>query len=144
MKFNLYKELLSENNILSHIFLNCVEKGKLESFADDTKKAMDADPNLTSDYIEENRVVEMKLFVEGEEVDLRKFFEMLWDEYEYMVKSQATEIVKEQTSDKLNDISSQIMHLQDCANDLSEHINWEVENPFVENAFVKQPKKSDF
>lgn len=130
MKFKLYKELLSESNILSHVFMECVPKKMLDKIADDTKKAMDADTNLTTEEVQENRVIEIKLFIEGEEVDLRKFFDTLWEQYETIVKKTATSMVQEQTSDKLNEISDQIMQLRECADDLTKQINWEVENPF--------------
>ena len=65
MKFKLYKELLNENDIMSHVFLNCAN----DSIAEIASK----NEGLSKEEIE-NRDVEIELKIDGKECDHKNSF----------------------------------------------------------------------
>jgi polyhydroxyalkanoate synthesis regulator protein len=131
MKFKLYKELLSEDKILSHVFLNCCPSHLSNKIAEKTKEMCEI-KEMSNDDIEEQRVVDMKLFIENEEVDLRNFFDELMEQFTSIVKKEATKMVKEQTSNKLYDIQDKLNTLSQLTDDISNNIDWKYDkNPFL-------------
>jgi len=130
MKFKLYKELLSENEMLSHVFLNSCPMHISEKIAEGTKKMYDVD-KLSNSEIQEQRVVDMKLFIEGEEANLRNFFNELAHQFTSIVKKEATKMVKEQTSNKIDELIYKLNNISEITDNISEDINWNYDkNPF--------------
>lgn len=122
MKFKLYKELLNGNEIMSHVFLNCVDESAQE--------IVNKNEGLTTEEIE-NRDVEIELKIDGKECDPRKFFTLFWEQYERQIRKEATKIVKEQTSDKFKEIQSKLQDFEEICNNWVEDINWLVPNQFI-------------
>jgi hypothetical protein len=71
MKYNLMKDLLDHNNVLSHLFLNCLTKEQLETLAsgNNGKTAEEVDA----------RTVEIELTINGISVNPKKFFDLFSD-----------------------------------------------------------------
>ena len=123
-KYSLYKDLLNKDHILSHIFLNCLSPKDLEEIANENI-------GKTAEEVEA-REIEISLIVNGKSINPKKFFDLFISQYDSFIKKNATEIVKEQTSEKLSEISNKIFEINEIMNSFAEDINWQVEgNPFA-------------
>jgi len=124
MKYQL-KDLLDQTNILSHIFLNCVTTEALEKIAEEGVKL--AEEGKTHKEIME-RGVEIELTVNGKSINPKKFFDLFNDQHTDCVKRQATELVKEQLSEKFSEISDKLEEYKKVTEQWAEDINWNTEN----------------
>ena len=122
-KYSLYGELLNDNNIMSHIFLTCLPQDLSVKIAGESSA-------MPREKIEK-RTIEIALVIEGVSVNPKPFFNLFVDQYDDLVKKTATEIVKEQTSEKLTEVSNKIFEINDIMNSFAVDINWEVDNPFA-------------
>lgn len=123
MKYKLYKELLVGENILSHVFLNSTPPELSRRIADETTRLMD-EHGKSEKWITENREIDLTLTIEGIEVNAKDFFQELWNQYETQVKKEASKLVKEQTSEKLNEIFCKLQSMEEITNELADDINW--------------------
>ena len=78
----------------------------------------------------ENRDVEIELKIDGKECDPRKFFSLFWEQYEQQIKRKATQIVKEQTSEKFREIQSKLQGYEEICDSWANDINWQAPNNF--------------
>jgi hypothetical protein len=126
MKYNLMKDLLDHNNVLSHLFLNCLTKEQLETLAsgNNGKTAEEVDA----------RTVEIELTINGISVNPKKFFDLFSDQYDDMVKRAATKLMDE----KFRDFSGKMQEMQEVMNAWAEEINWDVPNPFVKQQTTQE------
>lgn len=123
-KYSLYDELLNDNDIMSHIFLECLPD-------DLSRRIADKSSAMPKEDIKKRRI-EIALVIDGESVNPKPFFKLFTDQYDSLVRKTATEIVKEQTSEKLDEVSNKIFEINDIMNSFAESINWQVEtNPFA-------------
>lgn len=122
MKFSLYKELLNENDIMSHVFLECVD----ESVADIAYR----NKGKTSEEIEKTEI-DISLTIDGEECDPRKFFNLFFEQYNMLLKQEASKMVKKQTSEKLEEVIEKIQGFKEVIDDWANEINWEINNPLT-------------
>ncbi len=121
MKYSLYKELLDENNILSHVFMNCA--------VDFLKDIASKNEGKEKEWIEK-RKIDIELKIDGHVCDPAKFFDVLYEQYSEKVKQKATELVKEQTSEKFTEIVNKLHDLNNIVDSFSEDITWEMQDPF--------------
>lgn len=108
-------KLLKYDEIISHVFFNAISNIPLETLEEWRQKEG-----------EESKCLELILTVNGLEVDVEKFFDVLYEQHEQMIRNMATKIVKEQTSEKL----SQMISIIDQASQVLEYavndINWDL------------------
>lgn len=133
MKYNLYKELLVGENILSHVFLNSTPPELSRRIADETTRLMN-EHGKSEKWITENREIDLTLTIEGIEVNAKDFFQELWNQYKTQVKKEASKLVKEQTSEKLNEIFCKLQSMEEITNELADDINWN----YKSNIFNKE------
>lgn len=133
MKYKLYKELLVGENILSHVFLNSTPPELSRRIADETTRLMN-EHGKSEKWITENREIDLTLTIEGIEVNAKDFFQELWNQYETQVKKEASKLVKEQTSEKLNEIFCKLQSMEEITNELADDINWN----YKSNIFNKE------
>jgi len=133
MKFKLYKELLDRDDIMSHVFLNTCPPELVEKIAKENE-GMDKEDV-------EKREIEIELKIGGEVVDVKKFFGMLKDQYSGYVEREATEIVKNQTSEALKDMHYKIEEVTSVLEGWSKEVNWDVPNPFGKTLYDKYKKR---
>ena len=112
MKFNL-KKLFRREESLSHIFLTCV--------TDEIINKIKSKDNYDVDTTE----VDMKLYIEDTEVDIKKFFDGFMNRYEEHLKTKAEELLKEKLSKKVDDISWTLDQLKTKLEYLEDNISWE-------------------
>ncbi len=129
MKYLLYKEVLKDDNILSHVFLNCLPADLCTKIADENK-------GKTREEIE-SRDVDIELLINGHSVDPKKFFDLFHEQFDDMVKRCATKIVQEQVSDKFAEISNKLDEYKNITEYWAKDINWEVNNQFQKEDRIK-------
>mgnify|MGYP003532432500 CR=1 FL=1 len=112
MKFNL-KNLFRRRESLSHIFLTCV--------TDEIINKIKSKDNYDIDTTE----VDMKLYIEDIEVDIKKFFEGFMNRYEEHLKTKAEELLKEKLSKKVDDIAWTLNEFKTKLEYLEDNISWE-------------------
>jgi hypothetical protein len=129
MKFKLYQELLNEQDILAHLFLNCIDKENLNKIAN-------ININLSKEEIE-NREIDIQLIIDGKEYNPRNFFELFFKGYSQDIRKEASIIFREKTSEKLIDIINKIMEFEQICNDLSNQLNWDISEKELIKSFEK-------
>lgn len=122
MKYSLYKELLDQNNILSHVFFNCAN--------DFIQDIADGNKGLTEKQVEK-RKIEIELKIDGRVCDPKQFFDTLYQQYSEHISKEASRIVEEKTSEKFAEISNKLEEYREITEQWAKEINWQVPNPFV-------------
>ena len=77
------KEISDENSLISHMILNCLDLSTIKKHVE-TREVR----NGETEY-------DIKLLFEGDELDIRKFFELLESEWEGAVKEAASPYAEE-------------------------------------------------
>lgn len=122
MKYSLYEELLPDNKILSHLFLNCAEQFVLEKIAKRNKA-------LPKEEVKKVKI-DIELKIDGHKCNPKAFFEMMVDQYDEQVRKTAVELVKEKTSGRFSEIESKICEMKEVMDSWAEEINWNTKNIF--------------
>jgi len=142
MKYNLYTELLNEHDILSHVFLSSLPNElslKIAAKTDEIAKALRRQyKNLKKDECEKivnaeinKREIDLSLTIEGEEIDPRRFFHTMWENYERIIKAEATEMLQEQTTEVVSELTDKLYDLRTKIEGISESVEWDWKlNPF--------------
>jgi ribosomal protein L33 len=113
-------ELVDHKELVSHMFLTCVPKEKLEAIA---KRVGDWEKNKTS--------IKIDVIVDGEPIDTREFFNLFHEQAEKLVRTEAKELLAEQCSDMLDHFQSRMQALGEIMVDLEKNFNWDIrKNPF--------------
>lgn len=119
MKYKLYGDIDSGNNILHHLL-----------FSQPTEfwmKVLDSQKDIQPFT---DRTVDIEVKINGEEIDPKAFFDMLWDNYANMIEKEAVEIISAKTTDKIEEISTKLRDFQEILVTWNNTINWDVQNPF--------------
>lgn len=122
MKYSLHEELLPDNKILSHLFLNGAEQFVLQKITERNK-------TLPKEEVKKTKI-DIELKIDSHKCNPKAFFEMLVDQYDEQVRRTAQELIKERTSDKLAEIEEQIYTFKEVMNDWASSINWDNKNLF--------------
>lgn len=120
MKLDLYRDLLNHSSVMYDVFMSCIDSDITKQIVDNTTSIYSAQGHT------DDRPIEVSLSLDGIEVNPEQFFNNFYSQYEELIKREATKIVKEQCSDKYNEIIDKIMLLDQVTNGLAEEINWEI------------------
>lgn len=120
MKYKLYEVLLDKDEILSHVFLECLGHEECEKIA-----AQVTDENR------EDFEVDIELKIAGKSVNPKKFFDVFANQYDRLLREEATKLVKEQLSEKFRDISNNLIEMEEVVDNWAENINWQIDNPLI-------------
>ena len=112
MKF-VIKDLIKVNEEVAHLYLSCVTKELAKNIT--TKENYDFDTTE----------VDMKLYIENTEVDVRRFMNTLMDNYYTLIKKTATKLLKEQLSQKAIDIADTLEDLKNKLECLEDTVSWD-------------------
>lgn len=107
------KDLLDNKNIASHLFLDCIDK----ELAQEITSAEDYDINTTE--------VDIRLTVNGREIDITNFLAHLEEDYFKLVKRTADRLVRETLSDRVDEISDMLLSLKDKLVHIENDIEWD-------------------
>ena len=106
------KALVDNRNIVSHLFLDCIDK----EMADEIINAEDYDINTTE--------VDIRLVVNGKEINISNFLNHLEEDYFKLVKRSATNLVRESLSNRVDEISGMLDSLKNKLINIEDNIKW--------------------
>jgi Mg2+ and Co2+ transporter CorA len=107
------KDLLDNRNIVSHLFLDCIDK----EMADEITSAEDYDINTTE--------VDIRLVINGREINISNFLNHLEEDYFKLVKRTADNLVRESLSNRVDEISGMLDSLKDKLEHIENNIEWD-------------------
>lgn len=116
------KDLMNENEMLSHIFLGCIPSDKLKFIRDKYigKK----------DWKKESLTLPVEMKIAGVNVNPKQFFITWEDQMNRMIIEKANEIVEDKlASSKMVDMMNKLSEYEQILNSWEKDINWEVKNP---------------
>jgi len=117
------KDLMNDNEMLSHIFLGCIPKDKLEKIRD---QYVDG-----KDWRNESVKIPVSMKIGGVNVNPKEFFNTWKEQMERMILNSAKELVAEKLgSVKMIEMQSKLYEYQEVLESWESEINWEVTNPF--------------
>ena len=116
------KDLMNDNEMLSHIFLGCIPKDKLEKIR---VKHVDG-----KDWRNESVKLSATMNIGGVSVNPKEFFNTWKEQMERMILDSAKELVAEKLgSVKMIEMQSKLYEYQEVLESWESEINWEVTNP---------------
>lgn len=121
MKYSLYDYLLNEKNPLSHVFLECMSNDDLKIIADRSKGMTDEQAK--------KRKLEVKLTIDGINVNPENFFKLLVDQWEDAITVKARELVEDKMLTPFRAMSDNIYNMEQIVKSWTEEINWDKPNP---------------
>lgn len=123
MKIEL-RELMSDNEMLSHIFLGCIPIKELKEIKEQFSK--------DKDWKTESVKIPVELKIGGVEVNPKTFFKSWREQMNRMISEKATELVAEKLgSKKMRDMQDKLYEYEQVLKGWEEEINWEVNNPLI-------------
>lgn len=123
------KELMSDNEMLSHVFLGCIPKDKLlkikENYIGET------------DWKEESVKIPVEMKIGNTSVNPKQFFDSWKDQMQRMILDKAKELVAEKLgSEKMRNMQSKLSEYEQVLEYWESEINWDVKNPLIESTKV--------
>lgn len=125
MKYNLRKDLLDHNNILSHLFLSSLPKEMVSEIA--------AQRNVMSSEQLAAQEIDIEVLINGVSVNPKAFFDKFSEQYEDMLKRHMMELWDNNKSN----VFSKLDEISEVLDAWSKDINWDVKNPFLKQEQVK-------
>lgn len=128
MKIEL-RALMDHNEMISHIFLDCLSREQLAKIRDKyVKSGKDA---INWKEISVQIPVEMK--IGGISVNPKSFFDKWRDQMQRLIADEAKELLSEKLgSKKIENIQNKLSDFQEILKSWENEISWDVENPFKE------------
>ena len=119
------KELMSDNEMLSHVFLGCIPIEKLlkikEQYIGET------------DWKEESVKIPVEMKIGNTSVNPKQFFDSWKDQMQRMILDKAKELAAEKLgSEKMREMQSKLSEYEQVLESWESEINWDVENPLIE------------
>lgn len=113
------KDLMSDNEMLSHIFLGCIPYDKLKEIKD---KFIGE-----KDWKNESVKLLVELKIAGVSVNPKQFFDSWKNQMEQMILDEAKELVAEKLgSQKMRDMQDKLYEYKQVLKSWENDINWEV------------------
>ena len=112
MKYKI-KDLLKSHKMVSHLFLDCVDSDTVYEITNQ------------EGYDYETTDVDIKLLVNGKELNIDNFLNHLEEEYFNQVKKAADIIVKKQLSNRAEEIGEMLSELKDKLQHIENNIEWD-------------------
>lgn len=123
------KQLMSDNEMLSHIFLGCIPRGQLMKI----KEQYIGTKGNEIDWKKESVTIPVEMKIGGVSVNPKQFFDSWKDQMERMILDKAKELVAEKLgSQKMRDMQQKLYDYEQVLVSWEEEINWEVKNPLID------------
>jgi hypothetical protein len=120
------RQLVDENEMLSHIFLGCIP---IEKLIEIKEKYIGKDGE-EKDWQKESVKIPVEMKIGGVSVNPKEFFDNWKEQMQRIVLEKAKELVSEKTgSGKLMELQNKLNQYQQILEYWETEINWEVENP---------------
>lgn len=122
------RELMDENEMMSHIFLGCIKSEQLMSIRD---KYVGTTGNEI-DWQKESVKIPVEMKIGGVAVNPKNFFNSWKDQMQQMILEKAQELVAEKLgSKKMIDMQNKLYEYEEILKSWENDINWEVKNPLI-------------
>ena len=123
------KDLMSDNEMLSHIFLGCIPREQLMKIKD---KYIGTKGNEI-DWKKESVTIPVEMKIGNISVNPKQFFDSWKDQMERMILDKAKELVAEKLgSQKMRDMQQKLYEYEQVLDSWEKEINWEVKNPLID------------
>ena len=120
MKIEL-RQLMDDNELLSHIFLGCIETEDLIKI----KEKYIGE----KDWKKESVKIPVEMKIGNVSVNPKKLFDQFQNQMTDMIQRSAKEMVAEKLSEKTLDIQNKLTDFEEILKSWEEDINWDVKNP---------------
>ena len=122
------KDLMSDNEMLSHIFLGCIPREQLMKIKDQYVGTKGNE----IDWKKESVTIPVEMKIGDVSVNPKQFFDSWKDQMERMILDKAKELVAEKLgSQKMRDMQQKLYDYEQVLDSWEKEINWEVKNPFI-------------
>lgn len=119
------RELMDDNEIMSHIFLTCIPKDVLIEIRD--KYIGEAD------WEKESVKIPVSLKIAGVDVNPKEIFKEWENQMDDMILRKAKELVAENLSEKVTDIQNKLYGFHEIFKEWEKEINWQSDNPLIKD-----------
>ena len=124
------KDLMNDNEMLSHIFLGCFPREELMKIKD---KYIGTKGNEL-DWKKESVTIPVEMKIGNVSVNPKEFFDTWKEQMEEMILEKAKELVAEKLgSEKMRDMQCKLYEYEQILDSWEKEINWEVKNPLIED-----------
>jgi len=117
------RELMSDSEMLSHIFLGCIDREDLlkirETYIGE------------KDWQKESVKIPVEMKIGGISVNPKGFFDTWKDQMQEIVLKKAKELVAENLSTKMYKLQDTLSEYEEVLRSWESDINWQVENPLI-------------
>lgn len=113
MEFKLKDLIENKNDIVGHLFLHCIDTDFAQLHKCCTEEEF------------QTKTIDIKLFIEGQEFNIRNWLEQFKNDYFFYVKREAQKIVSEKLSNRCYDIFEQLNILKEKLEHLESNIEWD-------------------
>lgn len=121
------KALMSDNEMLSHIFLGCIPREQLMEIRDRYIKP-------GSDWRKDITSIPVEMTIGGIEVNPKVFFDSWKRQMQNMITKEAKKLVSEKMgSQKMRELQNKLYGFEQILETWESEINWDVENPLNKN-----------
>lgn len=122
------RELMSDNEMLSHIFLGCVKKEDLVKIKD---KYIGSD-KIQKDWRKESVKIPVEMKIGGVSVNPKEFFNTWKEQMQGIILKKAQELVSEKLgSQKMVEMQNKLYEYEEILKSWESEINWDIENPLL-------------
>lgn len=123
------KDLMSENEMMSHIFFGCIPTEQLmkikEQFIGE------------KDWQKESVKIPVELKIGGISVNPKAFFDSWKDQMQRMILEKSQELVAEKLgSHKMREMQDKLYEYEQVLKSWESDINWEVKNPLIDEKAI--------
>lgn len=119
------RELMNDNEMLSHIFLDCIPHNDLISIRDKYN-------SQGKDWKTESVKIPVTLKIGGKSVNPKKFFDSWQKQMSELISKKAQKLVADNMgSEKMMNLQNQLYEMEQVLKSWENEINWEVKNPFI-------------
>jgi hypothetical protein len=116
------RQLMDDNEMLSHIFLGCIPHEKL----------MQIRNKFDADWRSESCKISVDLKIGGISVDPKNFFDSWRNQMQNLISEKAEELVAEKLgSKKMRDMQDKLNEYEEIMKSWESDINWDIDNPFI-------------
>ena len=118
------RDLMQENEMLSHIFLGCIPEKQLLEIRD---KFIGK-----TDWQKESVKIPVEMKIGGVSVNPKQFFDSWKDQMQELILERAQILVAEKLgSKKMRDMQDKLDEYEEVLKSWESEISWDVKNPFI-------------
>lgn len=119
------RELMSDNEMLSHIFLGCIKHEDLMKIRDEFIKE--------KDWQIESVKIPVEMYIGGVYVNPKEFFNSWKEQMERMILNEAKKLVSANMgSIRIQNIQGSLSQFEEILKNWEEDINWTIDNPLLQ------------